>query len=152
LIPNKKARELGAEANFLIVQLIKERLQGSSAGAGFGDDLLGFMLSEMKMEGDMPYSYSSSKRIKNCLTIQDVVDECKTLLIAGQETTKLSLTWTMMLLALNPPWQDRVRDEVMVITGGAHHPDSNMLARMKTVIAIISLLLMNLLMNFIYGN
>eukprot|EP00253_Pinus_taeda_P026607 PITA_26607 len=135
LIPNKKAQELGAEANFLIMRLIKERLQKSSAGAGFGDDMLGILLSQMKMEGDMPCT--SSRGLKNCITIQDVVDECKTLLIAGQDTTKLSLTWTMMLLALNPTWQDRVRDEVREITRGAHHPDSNMLARMKNMTIVL---------------
>lgn len=131
LIPNKKAEELGAEANFLIMRLIKERLQKSSACVGFGDDMLGILLSEMKMEGDMPCT--GSKGLKNCISIQDVVDECKTLLIAGQETTQLSLTWTLMLLALNPAWQDRVRDEVMEITRGAPHPDMNMLARMKNM-------------------
>lgn len=131
LVPNKKARDLGAEANLLIMQLIKERLEGSSAGEGFGDDLLGLLLSEMKMP-------STGGRVsKSCLTAQDVVDECKTLLIAGQETTKLSLTWTMMLLALNPSWQDKVRAEVMEITGGTHHPDINMLTRMKNMTIVL---------------
>ena len=37
LAPNKKAQDLGAEDNLLIMQLIKERLEGSSAGEGFGD-------------------------------------------------------------------------------------------------------------------
>lgn len=131
LAPNKKARDLGAEADFLIMELIEERLQRSSAGAGFGDDLLGLLLSETKTPS------TRDRGLKNYMTTQDVVDECKTLLLAGQETTKLSLTWTMMLLALNPVWQDKVRVEVMEITGGTHYPDINMLARMKNMTIVL---------------
>eukprot|EP01018_Ginkgo_biloba_P032786 Gb_24246 [translate_table: standard] len=124
----REARKLGKEADFLILQIIRARLECRSKGDGDGDDLLGIMLSESE-EGII--------KGKHCLTIQDVVDECKTLLIAGQETTKLSLTWTMMLLALNPDWQEKVRAEVMETMGTASIPDMNMLPRMKTMSMVV---------------
>ncbi|KAH9302037.1 hypothetical protein KI387_013620 [Taxus chinensis] len=113
---NKKVWRLGKEADFLIMEIINAR-------KGFADDLLGLLLQEVNHDKG--------------LTTQDVVDECKTLLIAGQETTKLSLTWTLMLLALNPHWQDRVRAEVMEITNGAY-PDINMLSQMKIMTMVLN--------------
>lgn len=113
---NKKVWMLGKEADFLTLQIIKARLECNTKG--LGDDLLGLMLLELN-------------QVKG-LTLQDIVDQCKTLLIAGQETSKLSLTWTLMLLALNPHWQVRVRAEVVEITKGVH-PDINMLSKMKIV-------------------
>ena len=67
LIPNNKAQELGVEAKFLIMRLIKEKLEKSSANAGFGNDMLGLLLSEIKMEDDIPST--SNKGLKNCITI-----------------------------------------------------------------------------------
>ncbi|KAJ9564459.1 hypothetical protein OSB04_000425 [Centaurea solstitialis] len=46
------------------------------------------------------------------LNLQLIMDECKTFFFAGHETTALLLTWTIMLLASNPSWQDKVRAEV----------------------------------------
>jgi hypothetical protein len=43
LEPNKKTKDLWAKANFLIMQLIKEYLQGSSTDVSFGDAFLGLL-------------------------------------------------------------------------------------------------------------
>ncbi|KAH9302040.1 hypothetical protein KI387_013623 [Taxus chinensis] len=118
---NKKVWILGKEADYLIMQIINERLKCNTKGSR--DDLLGLLLQEVNHDKG--------------LTTQDVVDECKTLLLAGQDTTKLSLTWTLMLLALNPHWQDRVRAEVIQITKGAH-PDINMLSEMKIMTMVLN--------------
>lgn len=65
----------------------------------YGNDLLGILLNEMKKK-------------ENSLNLQLVMDECKTFFFSGHETTALLLTWTVMLLASNPCWQQKVRDEV----------------------------------------
>jgi len=39
--------------------------------------------------------------------------------MAGHETTAQALTWTLYLLALFPEWQERAREEVLKVTGGA---------------------------------
>ena len=49
------------------------------------------------------------------LTIQEIVDECKTIFIAGHETTSVLLTWALLLLAHNTHWQDKARSELVEI-------------------------------------
>jgi len=66
--------------------------------SSYGNDLLGMLLDEIQKSGS--------------LNLQLVMDECKTFFFAGHETTALLLTWTAMLLASNPSWQEKVRIEV----------------------------------------
>lgn len=47
-----------------------------------------------------------------------IVDNVVTFLMAGHETTAQALTWTLYLLALFPEWQEKVREEVLGVTGG----------------------------------
>lgn len=61
-----------------------------------------------------------------------MVDNSKNIYLAGYETTAVSATWCLMLLAANPEWQDRVRAEVLEICGGGM-PDSDMVRKMKLV-------------------
>ena len=48
-----------------------------------------------------------------------LVDNLLTFYLAGHETTAKALTWTLYLLAREPEWQQRLRDEVAGVTGGA---------------------------------
>lgn len=77
--------------------------------SSYGNDLLGMLLTEMQRKRG---NWSS-------LNLQLIMDECKTLFFAGHETTALLLTWTIMLLASNPTWQDKVRAEVNQVCNGA---------------------------------
>ncbi|GLJ05630.1 hypothetical protein SUGI_0021780 [Cryptomeria japonica] len=119
---NKKVRRLGEEANSIIIQIIKEHNEYKNTSKGYGDDLLEILLKQVEA---------------NLVTTQDVLDQCKTLLIAGQETTKLSLTWTLMLLAMNPEWQEKVRVEVMEITNG-DLPDITVFSKMKMMNMVLN--------------
>lgn len=47
-----------------------------------------------------------------------IVDNCKNLYFAGHETTSVTATWCLMLLASHPQWQDCVRDEVLEVCQG----------------------------------
>ncbi|KAL6657201.1 hypothetical protein ACP70R_004981 [Stipagrostis hirtigluma subsp. patula] len=68
-----------------------------------------------------------------------VVDNCKNIYFAGYESTAVTAAWCMMLLALHPEWQDRVRDEAReacaAAAGGA--PDFSSLQRMKKLTMVI---------------
>lgn len=61
-----------------------------------------------------------------------VVDNCKNIYLAGYETTAVSATWCLMLLASHPHWQQSVRDEVVEVCKG-QIPDSEMIRKMKLV-------------------
>jgi cytochrome P450 len=50
---------------------------------------------------------------------EQLVDNLLTFYLAGHETTAKALTWTLYLLARAPEWQQRLREEVERVTGGA---------------------------------
>jgi cytochrome P450 len=63
-----------------------------------------------------------------------VVDNCKNIFFAGHETSAVTATWCLMLLAAHPEWQERARAEVLEVCGGAAaEPDFDMVSRMKTL-------------------
>ncbi|KAB2047378.1 hypothetical protein ES319_A13G040800v1 [Gossypium barbadense] len=69
---------------------------------------------------------------KNRLSIQDLVDECKTFYFAGQETVNSLLAWATLLLAIHTDWQDRARAEVIEVFGN-QNPNFEGMAKLKTV-------------------
>jgi len=89
------------------MEIIKGREECVEKGRNnsYGNDLLCILLDEMKKESGN-------------LNLQLVMDECKTFFFAGHETTALLLTWTVMLLATNPHWQNKVRAQVKEILKG----------------------------------
>lgn len=42
-----------------------------------------------------------------------IIDLCKNIYFAGSESTALAITWTLLMLALHPEWQQRVRSEIL---------------------------------------
>ena len=122
--PNKYNREIKRmkkEVEKLLKEIIKGRADYVEMGRSnsCGNDLLGILLDEMKKEG-------------GSLNLQLVMDECKTFFFAGHETTALLLTWTVMLLASNPHWQDKVRAEVKEICKG-ETPSLDQLSKLTLV-------------------
>lgn len=61
-----------------------------------------------------------------------IVDNCKNIYLAGYETTAVAATWCLILLAANPIWQQRVRDEVRQVCKD-QVPDADMIRQMKQV-------------------
>jgi len=65
-----------------------------------------------------------------------IVDNCKNIYFAGHETTAVAASWCLMLLALHPEWQARIRAEV------AQHcpngiPDADSVSLLKTVCCLV---------------
>ncbi|XP_047154769.1 cytochrome P450 714C2-like isoform X2 [Vigna umbellata] len=122
-LPTKTNREiwtLEKEVNEMILQVVKERKETS-----FEKDLLQMVLENVK----------DSKPSKEAID-DFIVDNCKNIYLAGYETTAVSATWCLMLLAANPDWQDRVRAEVTEICRG-RIPDFSMLGKMKQLAMVI---------------
>lgn len=124
LYPQKtmEAKRLGKEIDALLMSIIKDRLKTSSLNTQ--QDLLGLLLEENHQEFD--------GRKHKKLTTRELVDECKTFFFGGHETTALALTWTLLLLAMYPEWQNQLREEIEIVVGDKDL-DLTMLTELKKV-------------------
>ncbi len=84
-----------------IDEIIQERMRYSVQP----NDLLG-MLIESRDEANQP------------MTLIQLRDECKTIFLAGHETTALNISWTMWLVHKNPTITQRLHDEVARVLHG----------------------------------
>lgn len=117
-------KSLKMEVDRLLMDIIQSRKDGVEIGrsSSYGNDLLGILLNQMENKrGD-----------KFKLNLQLIMDECKTFFFAGHETTSLLLTWTVMLLATNPSWQDKVRAELKEVCSGGV-PSVDQLSKLTVV-------------------
>jgi PHYB activation tagged suppressor 1 len=98
---NLKTWKLDKQVRGMLMDIIKTRLAAKDT-AGYGNDLLGLMLEACAPEhGETPL-----------LSMDEIIDECKTFFFAGHDTTSHLLTWAAFLLSTHPEWQDRLREEV----------------------------------------
>ncbi|KAH9561112.1 hypothetical protein CY35_05G002100 [Sphagnum magellanicum] len=129
---NRKMVNLAQEIDKTIKQIIEIRHNQEIANkTSYGDDLLGLMLKSMNgaKVGDI---------IKCQLNIQDIFNECKSFFLGGFETTSTFITWTMLLLAEYPEWQDHARTEILEVCGPNIEMDTSKLNRMKNVGMILN--------------
>ncbi|XP_062028962.1 cytokinin hydroxylase-like [Rosa rugosa] len=107
---NREIKSLKMEVERLLMEIIQSRKDCVEIGRNnsYGNDLLGMLLNEMQKKRGNGFSFN----------LQLIMDECKTFFFAGHETTALLLTWTVMLLASNPSWQEKVRAEVKQVCNG----------------------------------
>ncbi|GMI78696.1 cytochrome P450, family 714, subfamily A, polypeptide 1, EUI-like p450 A1 [Hibiscus trionum] len=117
---NREAWTLEKEIHDLILQVVKDRNM-----AAYEEDLL-----QMVVEG------AKNSDLSREATERFIVDNCKNIYLAGYETTAVSATWCLMLLAANQEWQHKVRTEVLEISRG-RTPDADMLRRMKQLTMVI---------------
>lgn len=122
---NREIKSLKKEVERLLVEIIQSRRDCAEMGrsSNHGDDLLGLLLNEMD-------SHKNNNNDNN--NLQLIMDECKTFFFAGHDTTALLLTWTMMLLADNPTWQEKVRNEVREVCG-CDLPSVDQLSKLTSV-------------------
>lgn len=125
---NRHRWRLTKQITTTLEEIIHKRLGSSKAGKNdlYGNDLLGLMMMSAYREE----SQVSQKNLK--MSLQEIIDECKTFFFAGHETTSSLLTWTVMLLAIHSEWQERAREEVLNLFG-THHPDAEALNQLKVV-------------------
>ncbi|CAL9003080.1 unnamed protein product [Prunus brigantina] len=129
---DKKVRSLKKEVDALLLKLVRDRQAESQLCGTSEKDLLQMILESAASSTEMP----SHK------TDQFILDNCRTIYFAGSETTALAASWTLMLLALQPEWQDRVRAEIFEVCGDddqLHHclQDMNTLRKLKMLTMVI---------------
>ncbi|EOY01607.1 PREDICTED: cytochrome P450 CYP749A22 [Theobroma cacao] len=123
-----ESEKLAKEIHDSVMKIVKQREEKVVAGEAesFGSDFLGLLLN----------AYHDLDE-KNRLSVEDLVDECKTFYFAGQETTNSLLAWTVLLLAIHTDWQEKARREVIEVFGNQDpHPEG--IAKLKTMTMIIN--------------
>lgn len=132
---NRKIAKLKFELNEGLKQLVQGRQYEVRMGKfPYGNDLLGLMLLALdkNREKDMDMS-------KHELSLQALVDECKTFFLGGSETTSSSLTWTLLLLAEYQEWQECARAEILEVCGcNINNLNATMITKMKIVGMILN--------------
>ncbi|XWS08404.1 hypothetical protein CRYUN_Cryun41cG0077200 [Craigia yunnanensis] len=129
LLPVKKQNEiigLEREIESLIWETVKERERKCIEASSLEKDLLHLILEGAL--NDQSLGKESSKRF--------IVDNCKNIYFAGHESTAVAASWCLMLLALRPEWQSRVRTEVAQVCGDSL-PDADSVSRLKTLTMVI---------------
>ncbi|XP_040383696.1 cytokinin hydroxylase-like [Oryza brachyantha] len=140
----REIRRLNGELEAVLMESIRRSREIADEGrttATYGRGLLAMLLSEMEKKkeeeeeekgggggggGGGEFSYDA----------QLVIDECKTFFFAGHETSALLLTWTIMLLATNPAWQEKARAEVAQVCGN-EPPSADHLSKLTVLQMII---------------
>jgi cytochrome P450 family 709 len=105
-----------------VLQIIEPQL--ASTSNEYRNDLLGLML-QTSMATDQ-----GGKEGNLCLSIDEIINECKMFFFAGHDTTALLLTWTVFLLSVYPEWEERLRKEVLRELGSEHH-NADELSKLK---------------------
>ncbi|CAA0831954.1 Cytochrome P450 714A1 [Striga hermonthica] len=118
---NKQMWALEREIGALILKVVKQKQEAGT----YEKDLLQSLLEGARS------SYTTSAAIDRF-----IVDNCRNIYLAGFETSAVSASWCLMLLASNPEWQTRVRLEVHQVSQG-RVPDLDMLRKMKQLHMVI---------------
>ncbi|KAL4184715.1 hypothetical protein AMTRI_Chr10g226880 [Amborella trichopoda] len=104
-----------------MIEAREERVRNGDAN-GYGVDFFGMLLQSP---------------VNSNISLQDIVDECKTFYFAGHVSSSALLTWTVVLLAMHPEWQERARKEVIQVLG-SDTPSFDGLAQLKIMNMIIN--------------
>ncbi|KAL5709347.1 hypothetical protein ACHQM5_020048 [Ranunculus cassubicifolius] len=103
---NIRRKKLKNEIKSNLQNIVQRKTAAMKTGESGADDLLGMLLQN-----------SNQNATHVGMTIDEVIEECKLFYFAGQETSANLLTWTMILLAMRPSWQEKARVEVLEICG-----------------------------------
>ncbi|KAK6148944.1 hypothetical protein DH2020_016469 [Rehmannia glutinosa] len=95
-------------------------------------------LLELMIKASLKHPADESSHSQLAITPNDVVEECKTIFFAGKHTTSNLLTWTTVLLAMHPQWQEQAREEVLRVCGSRDTPTKDDLAKLKTLGMILN--------------
>ncbi|MED6169324.1 hypothetical protein PIB30_020458 [Stylosanthes scabra] len=114
------------EVESLIWELVEKRKEECSEKPSSKKDLMQLLLEAAMSDSSLPKDFAK----------QFIVDNCKNIYFAGHETVAVTESWALMLLAVYPEWQDRVRKEVaQVFSNGI--PNADDLPLLKTLTMVI---------------
>ncbi|KAK3419819.1 hypothetical protein EUGRSUZ_G00584 [Eucalyptus grandis] len=126
----KRMKEINRKVEGLLEDIVTKRERAMKEGRADDDDLLGLLLKSNMKEIQESVDQKG-------MSMEDVIGECKAFNLAGQETTSVLITWTLILLSKHQKWQDRAREEVRQVFGN-NKPDFDSLSQLKIVSMILN--------------
>ncbi|OXU22693.1 hypothetical protein TSAR_008363 [Trichomalopsis sarcophagae] len=93
----KQSQDLSAACHRIILE--KRRLQRDSS-------------SPTKKTSLLEYMMETSERNPEWFSDEDIINECCTFMLAGQDSVGTATAMTLFLLANHPDWQDKCREEL----------------------------------------
>ncbi|KAJ3674383.1 hypothetical protein LUZ60_004999 [Juncus effusus] len=129
---NRRMKADEKEIRKLLRGIIAKREKAIQNGEATKDDLLGLLLESNMRE--MTQAGTSNSKLG--MSVDEIIEECKLFYFAGQETTSILLTWTLVVLSMHPEWQEKAREEVLHHFG-TNSPDFDGLGRLKIVTMIL---------------
>nr|AOA32958.1 CYP734A50 [Primula forbesii] len=138
----KLDREIGTSLKKIIDHRLKDYNNSGVRSAKYPNDLLELMIqASIKSEHTKEMSTwgvsASQSPSAFFITASDIIEECKTMLFAGKYTTSSLMTWTIVLLAMHPQWQELAREEVLRNCGDHDIPTKGHVAKLKTLSMIL---------------
>ncbi|KAL9224221.1 hypothetical protein vseg_000282 [Gypsophila vaccaria] len=109
---NRRRKELDKMITSMLTELVKKRENAIIRDESKTEDLLGLLLHSNRQGPG-----NSQGQKFDGMTIEEVIEECKQFYLAGQETTASLLTWTVIVLAMHPDWQEKARHEILQACG-----------------------------------
>lgn len=107
---NRRMKQIAKEMDTLLRGIINKREKAMRAGEATEDDLLGILL---KSNFNEIQEHANDKDVG--MSIEEVIEECKLFYLAGEDTTRDLINWTLVLLGKYQNWQMRAREEVVTI-------------------------------------
>ncbi|KAK9274975.1 hypothetical protein L1049_022232 [Liquidambar formosana] len=130
---NRRRKNLDKNIKSMLESLIQRKENTIRIGQSRGDDFLGLLL-QSNGQNNSPADASNTKN--DGMTIEEIIEECKLFYLAGHETTSSWLTWTMIVLAMHPNWQEKAREEVLQLCA-RKDPDFEAISHLKIVNMIL---------------
>lgn len=125
---NRRRHDLNQKITCMLRSLI-ERKEKTMQMAG-EDNLLSLLF---KSNNDNSRQHNSLSNTKcNQMTMDEIIEECKQFYLAGHETTSSWLTWTVIVLAMHQDWQQKAREEVLILCKDKD-PNADTINRLKIV-------------------
>ncbi|XP_047063205.1 cytochrome P450 709B2-like [Lolium rigidum] len=111
---NVRRWQLTKKVRGTLMAIIRDRQAAAKDARGYGNDLLGLMLEANAL--------ADAGEQRAAMSMDEIIDECKTFFFAGHDTTSHLLTWAVFLLGTHPEWQQKLREEVLRECGGTKAP------------------------------